>query len=64
MRCNPSGIDSVEGSGEGDGFTDVVQAADPGYDSLDAHTEAGVGDAAVFAQVEVPPGRRLVGGCG
>jgi hypothetical protein len=47
-------VDSVEGAGEGDGFADVVQAADPGYDSLDAHAEAGVGDAAVFAQVEVP----------
>ena len=32
----------------------MVEAADPGYDSLDAHAEAGVGDAAVFAQVEVP----------
>jgi hypothetical protein len=32
----------------------VVEAADPGYDSLDAHAEAGVGDAAVFAQVEIP----------
>ena len=47
-------INSVEGSGEGDGFADVVEAADPGYDSLDAHAEAGVGDAAVFAEVEVP----------
>ncbi len=48
------GVNAVEGSGEGDGFADVVEAADPGYDSLDAHAEAGVGDAAVFAQVEVP----------
>ena len=32
----------------------MVEAAEPGYDSLDAHAEAGVGDAAVFAQVEVP----------
>ena len=47
-----SGIDSVEGAGEGDGFADVVEAADPGYGSLDAHAEAGVGDAA--AEVEVP----------
>jgi hypothetical protein len=49
-----SRINSVECSGEGDGFADVVEAADPGYDSLDAHAEAGVGDAAVFAEVEVP----------
>src|ERR1700733_13382657 len=47
-------IDSVEGSGEGDGFADVVEAAEPGYYSLDAHAEAGVGDAAVFAEVEIP----------
>jgi len=26
----------------------VVEAADPGYYSLDAHAEAGVGDTAVF----------------
>src|SRR5271170_5434246 len=32
-------IDSVEGSGEGDGFADVVEAADPGYYSLYAHAE-------------------------
>ena len=32
----------------------MVEAAEPGYYSLDAHAEAGVGDAAVFAQVEVP----------
>jgi hypothetical protein len=36
-------------SGEGDGFAEVVEAADPGYDSLDTlHAEAGVGDAAVW----------------
>ncbi len=50
----PLRVDAVEGAGEGDGFADVVQAADPGYAALDAHAEAGVGDAAVFAQVEVP----------
>ena len=32
----------------------MVEAAEPGYYSLDAHAEAGVGDAAVFAEVEVP----------
>ena len=47
-------VDAVEGPGEGDGFANVVEAAEPGHDSLDAHAEAGVGDAAVFAQVEVP----------
>ena len=32
----------------------MVEAADPGDGALDAHAEAGVGDAAVAAQVEVP----------
>ena len=41
----------AEGSGEGDGFADVVEAADPGYYSLDAHAEAGVGDAAACRAV-------------
>ena len=34
LRINP-----VQGSGEGDGFADVVEVAEPGYDSLDAHAE-------------------------
>ena len=54
LRRTSLRINAVEGSGEGDGFADVVEAADPGYYSLDAHAEAGVGDAAVFAEVEVP----------
>ena len=48
------GVNAVEGSGEGDGFADVVQAADPGYCAFDPHAEAGVGDGAVAAEVEVP----------
>jgi hypothetical protein len=44
-----SWVDTIEGSGEGDGFADVVEAAEPRYYSLYAHAEAGVGDAAVFA---------------
>ncbi len=43
------GVDAVECAGEGDGLADVVEAADPGYGTLDAHAEAGVGDAAVLA---------------
>ena len=35
-------------------FAQVVEAADPGHDALDAHAEAGVRDAAEAAQVEVP----------
>jgi hypothetical protein len=33
-------VDAVEGAGEGDGFADVFQAADPGYAALDAHAES------------------------
>jgi hypothetical protein len=44
----------VEGASEGDGFTNVVQAADPGYGALDAHAEAAVGNAAVTPEVQVP----------
>ena len=32
----------------------MVEAADPGDDAFDAHAEAGVGDGAVAAEVEVP----------
>jgi hypothetical protein len=46
-----SRINAVEGSGEGNGFPDMIQAADPGYDSFDSHAEAAVGDAAVSAQI-------------
>jgi len=35
-----SRVDAVEGSGEGDGFADVFQAADPGYAALYAHAES------------------------
>jgi len=35
-------------------FADVVKAADPGDHAFDAHAEAGVGDGAVAAQVEIP----------
>jgi hypothetical protein len=41
---------------EGDGFADVVEAADPGHGAFDAHAEAPVGDGAVAKQVEVPLG--------
>jgi len=49
-----SRVDAMEGAGEGDGFADVVEAADPGDDALDAHAEAAVRDRAVAAQVEIP----------
>lgn len=49
LRVNP-----IERPGEGDRFSDVVEVAEPAYDSFDAHAEACVGDGAVAAQVEVP----------
>jgi len=43
------GVDAVEGSWEWDGFSDVLEAADPGYAALDAHAESAMGNAAVFS---------------
>ena len=40
--------------GKGDRFADVVQAAQPGDSAFQAQAEAGVGDAAVAAQVDEP----------
>ena len=39
---------------EGDDLADVLGAANPGDGALQAHAEAGVGDAAVAAEVEIP----------
>src|ERR1035437_5832466 len=47
-------VDAVQAAGKGDGLADVVEGADPGDHSFNAHAEAGVGDRAVAAQVEVP----------
>src|SRR6266511_363479 len=49
-----SRINPVERAGKGDRFPDVIQLANPGDDSLDAHTEPGMRHGAVFAQIEVP----------
>jgi hypothetical protein len=53
-RKSASGVDAVEGAGEGDGFADVVEAADPGDDALNAHTEAAMRDGAVAAEIQIP----------
>ncbi len=42
--CWCLGVDAVEHAREGDGFAEVRDAADPGYEALDAHAEAGMGD--------------------
>ena len=47
-------VDAVEGSCEGDRLAHMIQSSDPGDGALDAHAEAGVGNAAVAAQVEIP----------
>src|SRR3954468_19368565 len=52
--------DALHHPGVGDGLADVVEAAHPGHGALHAQAEAGVGDAAVLAQVQVP-GERLAG---
>src|SRR6266536_6141809 len=47
-------VQTIEHAREGDGFPQVFQTADPGYGPFDTHAEAGVRDAAVFAQVKIP----------
>ena len=49
LRVNP-----VQRARERDRFADVIEAADPGYGALNAHSEAAVGDAAVATEVQVP----------
>src|SRR6266853_5791728 len=39
---------------ESDGFADVLQAAHPGDETLDAHAESGVRNRAVAAEIEIP----------
>src|SRR5580692_7146924 len=50
-------IHAVNHPGKGDDFADVLGAANPGDGALEA--EAGVGDAAVAAEVEIPLERFL-----
>ena len=53
-KRHASRIHAVEHAREGDDLADVLGAANPGDGALQAHAEAGVGDAAVTAQVEIP----------
>src|SRR5262249_49134580 len=46
--------DALHHAGVGDGLADVVEPAHPGHGALHAQAEAGVGDAAVLPQVQVP----------
>ncbi len=48
------GVQPMQHAREGNRFAHVLQAADPGYGSLDAHAEAGVRDAAVLAEIKIP----------
>src|SRR5947207_2847036 len=45
---------AIEHPGERDGLADVFDAAHPGHETLDAHAEAGVRDAAEFSKIDVP----------
>src|SRR5260370_18886466 len=47
-------IHAINHAREGDDLANVLGAANPGDGALEAHSEAGVGNAAVAAQVEIP----------
>src|SRR5260370_1287291 len=47
-------IHAINHAREGDDLANVLGAANPGDGALKAHSEAGVGNAAVAAQVEIP----------
>src|SRR5215472_642724 len=47
-------VQTVQHSGEGDGFAHMFQAADPGDGALDSHSESRVGNATILAQIEIP----------
>src|SRR5581483_12103784 len=49
-----SGINPVQRPGERDRLTHVLEAANPRHAALNAHSEPGVRNAAVLAQVEIP----------
>src|SRR5678815_18914 len=49
-----SRFESIQHSRKGNGFANVLQAANPGHCPLNAHAEAGVGHGAVFPQIEIP----------
>src|SRR5208283_3990336 len=55
-RCGTAalGIQSVQRPREGNGLSNVLQAADPGHCALNAHAESRVRHTAVLAQVEIP----------
>src|SRR5271166_5289749 len=44
-------------TGEWNGFTHVLQTADPRHGPLNPHAEPSVRHAAVLAQIEIPPER-------
>ena len=44
----------MEHPGEGDGFTNVFDATEPGHHTFDAHPESGMRDASILAQVQIP----------
>ena len=47
-------VNAVQGAGEGDSLSYVIQAANPGNGALDAQAKTAMWHAAVAAQVQVP----------
>ncbi len=45
---------AVQHARERDGLADMLQAAHPGDESLDAHAESGVRNGAIPAQIDIP----------
>src|SRR5208337_5332233 len=54
IKNRPSGVEPVEHTRKRNRLAHVLQSADPGHGSLDAHAEAGVRDAAVLAEIKIP----------
>jgi len=52
-------VEFVQHTRERNGFPDVVQTTDPGYNPFDSHPEAGVGDGSVPPEIHIPPERRF-----
>ena len=52
-------VEFVQHTWKRNGFPDVVQTTDPGYNPFDSHPEAGVGDGSVPPEIHIPPERRF-----
>src|SRR5207249_11998693 len=50
-------VEFVQHTWERNGFPDVVQTTDPGYNPFDSHPEAGMGDGSIPPKIHIPPER-------